>query len=177
MNPASHVPDELATTPVLVVDDDPDILETLGDYLRQRGLTVATAHDGRAAIAALERGRFGLVLTDISMPGADGFEVLRAARAANSSAYVVVMTGYASLESAITAVRAGAHDYLTKPFSLGQIEVMLNAINDRSKLERENRDLTARTSAAVEPSMAGRLDAIEQRLQRIEGLLSRLARR
>src|SRR5262245_34985418 len=125
--------------PVLVVDDDPDILDTLADYLRQRGLTVATAHDGRAAIAALERGGYRLVLTDINMPGADGFEVLRAARAANSGVYVVVMTGYASLESAITAVRTGAYDYLTKPFSLGQIEVMLIGINQRSKVGSEKR--------------------------------------
>ena len=170
------MPDELSNTSVLVADDDPDVLDTLAEYLRQRGLTVATAHDGRAAIAAIERGRFGLVLTDINMPGADGFEVLRAARAANSNVYVVIMTGYASLESAITAVRAGAHDYLTKPFSLGQIEVLLTGINNRSRLERENRDLSARTSSAVDPSLATRLDAIEERLLRIEALLTRLGR-
>jgi DNA-binding NtrC family response regulator len=167
------MPDELAKTPALVVDDDPDVRDMLADYLRQRGLTVATAHDGRAAIAALERGRYGLILTDINMPGADGFEVLRAARAANATAYVIVMTGYASLESAITAVRSGAHDYLTKPFSLGQIEVLLNGINDRSKLERENRDLFARASMPADPALEARVEAIERRVSRIEVLLSR----
>ena len=167
------MPDELSRDPVMVADDDPAVRELLADYLRDRGLTVATVQDGRAAVAALERGRFGLVLTDINMPGADGFEVLRAARVANASAYVVIMTGYASLESAIKAVRLGAHDYLTKPFSLGQIDVMLNAINDRSKLERENRELSLRAAGASGLSLETRLDGIERRLARIEALLAR----
>lgn len=168
------MPDELAKELVMVADDDPAVRDLLADYLRQRGLTVATAQDGRAAIAALSRSRYGLVLTDINMPGADGFEVLRAARAANASTYVVIMTGYASLESAVRAVRMGAHDYLTKPFSLGQIEVMLDAINDRSKLERENRELSIRrTTMTPGLSLDARLEAIERRLARIETLLSR----
>jgi DNA-binding NtrC family response regulator len=158
----------------LVVDDEEDIRELLSEYLRARGLTTATAKDGRAAIAALERsaGRYGLVLTDINMPGADGFEVLRAARAANASAYVVIMTGYASLDSAIQAVQLGAHDYITKPFSLGQIDIILGKISDRVALERENRELTSRAPAGGVSSLESRLDAIDRRLARIEALLT-----
>jgi two-component system response regulator AtoC len=163
--------DELSRLEVMVVDDEPEVRELLVEYLRDRGLIVATAHDGRAAIAALERsaGRYGMVLTDINMPGADGFEVLRAARAANASAYVVMITGYASLDSAIQAVRLGAHDYLTKPFSLGQIDVILKKIADRLALERENRELTARSGAgSPSASIEARLEAIERTLARIE---------
>jgi two-component system NtrC family response regulator len=158
----------------LVVDDEPDISELLSEYLRARGLTTATAQDGRAAIAALERsgGRYGLVLTDINMPGADGFEVLRAARAANASAFVVIITGFASLDSAIQAVRLGAHDYITKPFSLGQIDIMLSQIGDRVALERENRELASRAPASGMSSLDGRLEKIEHRLARIETLLT-----
>lgn len=158
----------------LVVDDEPDIRELLAEYLRGRGLTVATAHDGRAAVGALERsaGRYGLVLSDINMPGADGMAVLRAARAVNSSAYVVIVTGYASLDSAIQAVRLGAHDYLTKPFSLGQIDVILQKIGDHVSLERENRELTTRATANSLPSLDARLEAIEHRLARIQALLA-----
>lgn len=158
----------------LVVDDEPDIRDLLSEYFRARGLTTATAKDGRTAIAALERsgGRYGLVLTDINMPGADGFEVLRAARAVNVSAYVVIMTGYASLDSAIQAVRLGAHDYITKPFSLGQIEIMLSKIGDRVALERENRELTSRAPVSGLSLLESRLDAIERRLGRIETLLA-----
>jgi two-component system response regulator AtoC len=162
----------------LVVDDEADVRELVAEYLRGRGLQTATAHDGRAAVAALERsgGRYTLVLTDINMPGADGLEVLRAARAANASAYVVIITGYASLDSAIQAVRLGAHDYLTKPFSLGQIDVILQKIADRLGLEKENRELTARaqsTTSGGTASLDARLDAIERRLARIEGLLTK----
>lgn len=169
------MPDKTALNfEALVVDDEPDIRELLSEYLHARRLTTAIAKDGRAAIAALERsaGRYGLVLTDINMPGADGFEVLRAARTVNASAYVVIITGYASLDSAIQAVKLGAHDYITKPFSLGQIDVILKKIGDRVALECENRELTSRPPVNGLSALQGHLDAIERRLARIEALLT-----
>src|SRR5688572_15508254 len=131
---------------VLLVDDELSTREVLEQFCRSRSLPVTTASDGRAAITALERSpsRFTIVLTDINMPGADGFEVLKTARAGNRSCYVVMITGYATLDSALRAVREGAYDYLAKPFSLGQLDVMLARIKDRIGLERENRDLRRR---------------------------------
>jgi len=164
----------LSVLEAMVVDDDAAICELIAEHLRVRGLAVTTARDGRAAVTALSRsgGCYGLVLTDISMPGADGFEVLRAARSANPSALVVVITGYASLDSAIQAVRLGAHDYLTKPFTLGQIDVILRNISERLALERENRDLAARAATVSLPMRETMLAAIERRLARIEALLA-----
>ena len=131
---------------VLLVDDELSTRELLEQFCRSRNLPVTTASDGRAAIIALERApsRFTIVLTDINMPGADGFEVLKTARAGNRACYVVMITGYATLDSALRAVREGAYDYLAKPFSLGQLDVMLARIKDRIGLERENRDLRRR---------------------------------
>ena len=131
---------------VLLVDDELSTRELLEQFCRSRNLPVTTASDGRAAITALERApsRFTIVLTDINMPGADGFEVLKTARKGNRSCYVVMITGYATLDSALRAVREGAYDYLAKPFSLGQLDVMLARIKDRISLERENRDLRRR---------------------------------
>ena len=131
---------------VLLVDDELSTRELLEQFCRSRDLPVTTASDGRAAITALERSpsRFTIVLTDINMPGADGFEVLRTARKGNRQCYVVMITGYATLDSALRAVREGAYDYLAKPFSLGQLDVMLARIKDRIALERENRDLRRR---------------------------------
>jgi DNA-binding NtrC family response regulator len=131
---------------VLLVDDELSTREILEQFCRSRNLAVTVASDGRAAITALERNpsRFTVVLTDINMPGADGFEVLKAARAANRSCYVVMITGDATLDSALRAVREGAYDYLAKPFSLGQLDVMMARIKDRIALERENRDLRRR---------------------------------
>ncbi|MGE3276340.1 MAG: response regulator [Vicinamibacterales bacterium] len=175
--------DTRAPFEVLVVDDEPDIRDLLGEYFRERHYEVALAGDGRAAIAAIERNpsRFGLILTDLNLPGADGLAVLSAARAANPNAYVVIITGFASLDSAIQAVRLGAYDYLTKPFSLGQIEVVMRRILDRLALDAENRQLArqvgTRGAGDGGSGVAPRLDAIEARLARIESAIRDLAAR
>lgn len=117
---------------VLVVDDEPTVRELLHEYFGAHGFRVTSAQDGRSAITNLQKswGRFGLVITDLNLPGADGFAVLQAARQANPNCFVVIITGFASLDSAIRAVRVGAYDYLTKPFSLAQLDVILGRIGD-----------------------------------------------
>lgn len=117
---------------VLVVDDEPTVRELLHEYFGAHGFRVTSARDGRSAITTLQRswGRFGLVITDLNLPGADGFAVLQAARNSNPNCFVVIITGFASLDSAIRAVRVGAYDYLTKPFSLAQLDVVLARIGD-----------------------------------------------
>jgi DNA-binding NtrC family response regulator len=174
---------------VLVVDDEPEIRELLVEYFRDRGCETATAGDGRAAIAAIERdpARYRLIVSDLQMPGADGLAVLRAAKAANPSCYVVIITGYASLDSAIQAVRLGAYDYLTKPFSMGQIDVVVQRVTDRLALEAENRQLARQLGSRAGGdrdqtgdgplSVAARLDAIESRLARLEALLRDIGER
>ena len=167
---------------VLVVDDEPETCDVLSEHCRTRGLDVSVAQDGRAALTVIERNptRFGLILTDLHLPGADGFEILKSARGANPSCYVVMMTGYATLDSALRAVREGAYDYLPKPFSLGQLDVVLARVRDRMALEQENRELLRQTSgggsqpASSASGLAWRLDAIEERLAAIEGMLRTL---
>ncbi len=131
----------------LVVDDDESVREVISSYFTKLGMTVTGASDGRGAIAALERsnGRFKVVVTDLSLPGADGLAVLKAARTANPSCYVVIVTGYASLDSAISAVRLGAHDYLTKPFSLASSTSSYGA----SPIARHSNGRTANSSAST----------------------------
>jgi DNA-binding NtrC family response regulator len=175
--------DAHSLTDVLVVDDEPDVLELLVEYFRSRGLRVASAADGRSAVAALERNaaKFGLIVTDLQLPGLDGLGVLRAARHANPSAYVVIVTGYASLDSAIQAVRLGAYDYLTKPFSLGQLDVILQRVQDRLSLEEENRRLTRQIGQREAPdarlAITSQLDSIEARLGRLESACRELIER
>ncbi len=176
---------------VLVVDDEVGIRELLMAYFGSIGMTVAGAQDGRTAISALQRsqGRYGLVVTDLSLPGADGFAVLQAAKQANSSCYVVIVTGYASLDSAIQAVRVGAYDYLAKPFSIGQLDVILNRITDRAALERENRQLVGQSQLSFAATAHGRHAAptyaapaapanavalLEQRMLAMESMLARI---
>jgi two-component system, NtrC family, response regulator PilR len=150
---------------VLVVDDDAGVRDLFAEFLRGRGFAVASVQDGRAAVTELERsnGMYGIVFTDLAMPGADGFKVLRAARTANPGAYIVIVTGYASIDTAIQAVREGANDYLAKPCSLGQIDIALQRAHDYLRLIHTDR-------------LIDRLAGIEQRLASIEAGLSRIQR-
>ena len=161
---------------VMVVDDDEAIRELIVSYFNGLGMLVTGAQDGRAAIATLQRshGRFGLVVTDLNLPGADGFAVLQAARHANPHCYVVIVTGYASLDSAIHAVRVGAYDYLTKPFSMGQLDVVLARITDRMSLEGKHRDRSRQTTGPV-VGTDERLARLEAALGRIESKLESIA--
>lgn len=180
------IPTGAPTLEALIVDDDAEIRELVAEHVRSRGLKVAVASDGRAAIEAIRRApsQFGLILCDLHLPGAGGLEVLQTARGANASCSVVIITGYASLDSAIQAVRLGAYDYVTKPFSLGQIDVILRRVQERNALELENRRLLQRlesldgTSAPIASPPAAvssaRLSQLESRLAAIESTLREL---
>jgi DNA-binding NtrC family response regulator len=154
---------------VLVADDDSGVRDLLADFLAEKGLGVATTPDGRAAVTALERsGRScRLVFADIAMPGADGFAVLSAARQANPACYVVMITGYGSLETAISAVRLGAQDYLTKPFSLGQVDVILRKANARLQHDEERAPVSRDAIGAALGLIDARLTSIEGHLREI----------
>jgi DNA-binding NtrC family response regulator len=126
---------------LLVVEDDGDMLELLRRHFEGEGYAVTTAAGGTAALAALDAGDFDVVLTDLVMTGLDGLAILEATRAQEPPPRVVLMTAFASLETAIQAIRAGAYDYLTKPFKLGEASVAVGrAVEDR-RLREENRRL------------------------------------
>lgn len=170
----------LSSLGALVVDDEDGVRELLAEHLAGRGLKVTAVADGGAAIDAIQReaGSIGLVFADLHLPNADGITVLEAARRVNASAYVVIITGYATLDSAIRAVRLGAYDYLTKPFSLGQIDVILRRIEDRMSLESENRRLLHRIDTREAENAHGvsdRLTLMEARLASIEQVLRELS--
>ena len=165
---------------VLIADDELEVRELLAEYLAEVGYDVTTAPDGTAAVTDLTTNptKYQLVISDLQMPGVDGLGVLEAAKKANPSIAVIIVTGYASVDSAVRAVRMGAYDYLTKPFTLGQIEVIIRRAAERLALEAENRQLARRVGASDqaetgEPLLL-RLEAIDQRLARIERLLSEL---
>lgn len=166
---------------ILIVDDEPDARDLLGEFCTAHGFRVALAHDGRAAITALERATtpFPIVIADLNLPHADGFAVLEAARRADPGCYVIIVTGYATIDGAVRAVRAGAYDFLAKPFVLGQLELVLDRIRDRMALEAENRSLARQVVApAVRHSgdhdamaVEHRLRVLEQRVATLETLL------
>lgn len=129
---------------ILVVEDDPGLRFTMTDTLEGKGFAVACADNGTEAIRRLREERFHVVVTDLRIPGKDGMEVLRQARSAEPPPSVIVMTGYGSIESAVAAMKAGAEDYLTKPFPMEALLLLLERILRIRSLEEENLDLKRR---------------------------------
>jgi len=159
-------------TRLLVVDDDSDLRLTLCEYLESRNFTVSSARNGNEAINLLQsrKATFDIIFTDLVMPpGPDGMEVLRVAKELNPFCYVVVMTGYSSIETAIESIRCGAFDYLTKPFKLAQIEIVANRIMEYLNLLDDNKRLSSKLAIVTERSTS-----IDSRLERIESLLGTL---
>jgi DNA-binding NtrC family response regulator len=129
---------------ILIVEDDPGLRFTMTDALEGNGFAVTGADNGVEAIRRLLDEAFDVVVTDLRLPGKDGMEVLRAAREKTPPPSVVVMTGYGSVESAVAAMKSGAEDYLTKPFSMEELLLLLAKILRLRSLEEENRDLKRR---------------------------------
>jgi DNA-binding NtrC family response regulator len=113
---------------LLVVDDDRAILTLVGSVALGEGFDVATTIDGADALQQLSTRPADLVLVDLRMPGVTGLEVLKAIRDVNPRSRVVLMSGHATIDSAVTAVKLGAMDYLTKPFDLQRLRQLLSAI-------------------------------------------------
>jgi DNA-binding NtrC family response regulator len=126
---------------VLIVDDEPDMLENCSRILSRQGYVCATAADGGAALAMLERDRPDVLLTDLKMPVMDGLTLLRHAHEVDPALPVIMITGFASIESAVAAVKEGAFDYLPKDFSVEQLRVAVERALRHRGVQIENRNL------------------------------------
>lgn len=158
---AFSVEDGLPATPararLLVVDDEESVALTVGEVLRQEGFHVTTAQSGNEAVARLNESEFDLVLTDLHMEGGDGITVLEEVRRRDPLLITIVLTGFASVESAISALRHGAYDYLIKPCLIDDLKftvrrgiehrsLMLAERQARQSLEQLNRELERRVT-------------------------------
>jgi DNA-binding NtrC family response regulator len=128
---------------ILVADDDVFVRDVIIKLLSEQGYSVITANDGHEAIKYLRVEDIYLVLTDLRMPGADGLEVLRTARHINPKIAVVILTAYATLDTALEAVKEGAYDYLTKPFVMQQLLLVVRNAYNVAVLMKENEKLSS----------------------------------
>ena len=126
---------------MLVVDDEQSMRELLGIMLRQVGYAVTLADGGEAAVQALMTDDFDLVITDLRMRKVDGLAVLRAAKEHSPRTVVLVVTAFASTETAVEAMKLGAYDYVTKPFKLDELRLTIANALERKRLQEENREL------------------------------------
>jgi DNA-binding NtrC family response regulator len=111
---------------ILVVEDDAVLLETLAELLVEEGLEVQAVESGAAALKAVRAREFDVVLSDIKMPGMDGFELLQALKTIQPDARVILMTAFGSAAWVTKAMLGGALDYLSKPFSRDQLEAAIH---------------------------------------------------
>jgi len=127
---------------VLVVDDEQSMRELLAIMLRQAGYDVAVADGGEAAVERLGKGEsFDLVVTDLRMRKVDGLAVLKAAKEFSPRTVVLVVTAFASTETAVEAMKLGAYDYVTKPFKLDELKLVVSNALERRRLQDENQAL------------------------------------
>jgi DNA-binding NtrC family response regulator len=120
---------------VLVVDDDPLMRFSLRELLSQEGYSVKDSPDGETAIAMLERDPFDVILSDVSMPGIDGFELLKQAKHAYPDTQVILMTAFGKIGDAVSGMRLGAYDYVTKPLDDEQVKLSIaQALAQRNSL-------------------------------------------
>ena len=124
---------------IMVVDDDTLGREYLCETLKRNGHAVVAASDGQQAIAKLTKERCDVIFLDMKMPGMCGMDVLEKVKSIHPETTVILMTAYGTIETAVEAMKKGAYDYVIKPFSPDQIELLISRINERQKLIVENR--------------------------------------
>src|SRR5262245_26939852 len=123
---------------ILVVDDEQSLRELLAIVLRREGYEVLLADNGRAAVELIEREPVDVLISDINMPDMSGVEVLRAAKKLDQDILGIMITAFASTETAIEAMRLGACDYLSKPFDIDLLKMKVREKIENRQLKQEN---------------------------------------
>ena len=130
---------------LLIVDDEPSILQSLGGLLSDEGFEVTTAVNGYEALKTIDEESPDLVLLDIWMPGIDGIETLKEIKKENPNIQVIIITGHGTIETAVKATKLGAFDLIEKPLSIDKVIVAINNALNFRRLEEENKYLRKKT--------------------------------
>ena len=138
-------------TNILIVDDDEIVRESLFGWFAEDGYNVETARDAKEALQKCNKKRWDIYFLDIKMPGMDGLELHRRIREIDNEAIVIIITAYASVDTAVKALKEGAYDYVTKPFDPDSLTHLIrNAIKQR-KLINENVELKDSLESLIKP--------------------------
>lgn len=149
---------------LLVIDDEAIARRQLQQIFRHLAYTVETRDSGRAGLQALDAAVFDVILTDLRMPDVNGMDLLRRARERMPDAVVIMITGHATVDSAIEAMKAGAFHYIAKPFRIDEVREIVRQAVEFSRLRRDNRALREQVDHAVRAPMLVGQDPAMQRL-------------
>jgi DNA-binding NtrC family response regulator len=156
---------------ILIVDDEESVRDSLTLWFTEDGYKVACAENSKAALSLLESGSFDIILTDLKMPGMDGLELLQRIKALNKESIIIVMTAFASVDTAVKALKEGAFDYVTKPFDPDDLSHLIRNATKQIHLAHENETLKQRvdTLDSVE-DLIGKSEAIKKVLHDVESV-------
>lgn len=126
---------------ILITDDDGDLRELLTEALKNWGYAVSVAVDGNDALNQLKKEKHDIVITDLMMPGMDGLALLQSIKDFDKDILVIMITGYATIETAVKAIEVGAYDYIAKPFRLDELMIVIKNARERLRLISRNNEL------------------------------------
>jgi DNA-binding NtrC family response regulator len=150
---------------LLVVDDENVVRESLGKWFEEEGYVVETATSAREALLKMARQRWDLALLDIKMPGMDGLELHRKIREVDGETIVIIMTGYASVETAVQALKDGAYDYITKPFDPDDLARLVRKALEHRQIKEENVRLRESLAEAQAVELVGQSEPMQRVLE------------
>lgn len=156
---------------ILVVDDEESVRDSLNNWFTEDGYRVECAENAKKALSLLETENFDIILADIKMPGMDGLEMLRRIKAFKKDAIVIVMTAFASVNTAVVALKDGAFDYVTKPFDPDDLSHLIRNASKQIELSQENENL--KTSVVMLENvddLIGTSEPMKQVLKQIESM-------
>ena len=164
----------MKTKKILIVDDEPIARDNLDHILKKAGYLTLLAENGQQAIDLLKQEEVDLVLTDLRMKGKDGMAVLTEAKKLWPSTEVVVITGYASVDTAVEAMRQGAYDYVAKPFKIDELRVIVEKALEKTSLRREifhlREQVTARTGTARIIGQSPKIQVLRETIHQVAQL-------
>lgn len=163
---------EASSATVLLAEDDGPLRTVITLELKRLGLSVTAVPGGKEALAAISAAAFDLIITDLKMPGVDGFKVLEDARQRLPEAQVVVVTGHGSVDSAVRAMKSGAFDYIQKPVDPETLGLVVNKALERLRLLREVEHLRAQVRGRFDP---GDMVLVSGAMRRILELVKKVA--
>ena len=154
---------------ILVVEDEPEMLQFLARFLSRKGYTVITAACGEQGWKAIEETVFDLVISDMAMDDLSGIELLERVRTSDATLPFIIMTGVGTIESAVEAIKMGAFHYISKPFRLQDMEILVQRALESGRLHRELRSLKLQEKSSGETEMVvGASKCMQELMRRVE---------
>jgi DNA-binding NtrC family response regulator len=138
---------------ILIIDDEKAVADILKDFLSDKERSVDVCYSGLAGIESIQKNSYDLLIVDLVMPKVGGLDILRYAKKTYPDVLVIIITGHASLETAVMAIKEGAYDYIRKPCKLEEIRIVVENAIDKINLYRENRELIKKLQGAYNELM------------------------